>query len=351
MTRVTAPSLRPPTAESAGPGAALPGAAVTGDRPGAGASGPAAAAASRVAPQSQALVEALDATLADIGPDTAWLSRLLALRERAARLATQHTDATLYHLIHLAGHDARRYSALHGLLCFVVARETALALRWEDGVLNSLELAALTMNAAMRSVQDELARMDAEPSAPTRAAIARHAERGAAMLRAAGVVDPVWIDVVRLHHDSSLRERPIGSLTPAQRSARLLRRVDIFVAKLSCRGKRLPMSPVRAAREACLGAGGMPDEIGAALLGGLGLYPPGSTVELMSGEIGLVVARGVRANLPTVAVMLDAEGRRMRPPVLRAAHHRRHAVKGARPEVPLGDAPAHEWLMTMRTVT
>ena len=43
---------------------------------------------------------------------------------------------------------------------------------------------------------------------------------------------------------------------------------------------------MQAAREACLGPTGVPDEIGGALLKAVGLYPPGSFVELACGEIG-----------------------------------------------------------------
>jgi hypothetical protein len=113
---------------------------------------------------------------------------------------------------------------------------------------------------------------------------------------------------VRAHHDNSQANEPLESLTPALRLARLLRRVDIFSAKISRRASRAPMSPVQAAREACLGAGGVPDEVGGALLKAVGLYPPGSFVELVSGELGIVVARGRRANLPYVASLVSAAG-------------------------------------------
>jgi hypothetical protein len=108
------------------------------------------------------------------------------------------------------------------------------------------------------------------------------------------------------------------------------------------------MSPVQAAREACLGAAGVPDEIGSALLKGVGLYPPGSFVELASGELGLVVARGRRANVPYVAALVSAAGTPLGEPALRDTLEGRFAVKGAVPPARVKVRPPHERLLLMR---
>ena len=165
------------------------------------------------------------------------------------------------------------------------------------------------------------------------------------MLREAGFSDPDWIEIVRLHHDDSQKARPLDGLGPVQRASRLLRRVDIFTAKMSRRFTRGPMSPVQAAREACLGANGVPDEIGAALLKAVGLYPPGCWVELVGGEIGIVVARGPRANLPVVAVLIGADGAPRGQPAMRDSNDRRYAVRGAVNAESIRINPPHEALM------
>jgi hypothetical protein len=89
------------------------------------------------------------------------------------------------------------------------------------------------------------------------------------------------------------------------------------------------MSPLMAARRACLGPNGQPDEVGSALLRSVGLYPPGSFVELDTGEIGIVVSRGRRANLPLVAALISASGNVYAEPMLRDTLEQRHAVKAA----------------------
>jgi HD-GYP domain-containing protein (c-di-GMP phosphodiesterase class II) len=294
------------------------------------------------------LTTVLDVALRDLRADTPWMSRLLAVHERASRLAEQRLDASLYHLIYTAGNGTERYSSSHGLLCLVVVIEAASKLGWDAPLVNSLSMAALTMNSSMRRLQDQLAASDLPVSAASRAAIDEHAEQSALMLREAGVADPVWIEIVRLHHDDSLKGQPLDELTPAQRAARLLRRVDIFTAKLSRRATRGPMSPVQAAREACLGPSGTPDEIGGALLKAVGLYPPGSFVELVNGEICIVVARGPRANLPVVVVLIGADGAHRGNAAQRDTHDRRYAVKGAVSAATVRVTPPHEALMARR---
>lgn len=166
----------------------------------------------------------------------------------------------------------------------VIAHSVAKALNWSAELISSMDMASLTMNASMRVLQDSLAAGTPLITGKVRAEINGHAVASAELLAACGATDAVCpMDIVRLHHDDSRREElPLPELGDAQRAARVLRRVDQFAAKLSRRATRAPMSPVKAAREACVGADGAPDEIGAALLGAVGLYPPGSCVELVA---------------------------------------------------------------------
>ena len=291
---------------------------------------------------------ALDAALREPDAAGAWLPRVHAVHERVRTLGQRRLDASLYHLIYTAGHSTTSYSSHHALLCMLMAGEGARVASWSGDEANSLELAALTMNIAMKRLQDELAARDVAVTPAQREQINDHPRGGAALLQAAGVRDGLWIDIVRLHHDDTEKDKPLAALTPAQRCARLLRRVDIFTAKLSCRAARSPMSPVQAAREACLGANGQPDEIGAVLLKAVGLYPPGSFVELMSGERGIVLARGRRANLPVVAALVSASGAPLGEPALRDTVERRHAVKGAVSSQVVRVIPPHEKLFALR---
>lgn len=301
-----------------------------------------------LAQQWDEIVSQLDHALRDVRAGTDWRTRLFGVHARARLLALKRPDATLYHLVYESAHSTQKYSCHHALLAMAMGEQAAAMLAWPQAWIDSFGRAALTMNVAMLRLQDLLAASDRPPTPEMRAEIDAHAEAGARQLDAAGLGDALCVDVVRLHHDATRADEPLVTLAPERQLARLLRRVDIFAAKISRRATRSPMSPVQAAREACLGAGGVPDEIGGALLKAVGLYPPGSFVELCSGEVGIVLARGRRANLPFVAALVSASGNPLGEPALRDTVDQRYAVKAAVPPAAVKVRPPHERLLAMR---
>ena len=294
------------------------------------------------------IVSRLDAVLRDVRPDSDWRPRLMATHLRARQLAQKRGDASLYHLIYEAAHATKKYSSRHALLCLTICELTASLLQWKAEWIDSLGRAALLMNVSMLRLQDQLAGDERPITEEARSEIQAHPERSAKLLLDCGFADTLSVEVVRLHHDTADADRPLAELSPAHQLARLLRRVDIFAAQISLRASRPPVSPVTAAREACLAAGGVPDEIGGALLRAVGLYPPGSFVELTSGEIGIVVARGRRANLPHVAALVSRSGNLIAEPLLRDTMDRRYATKGAVPPASVRVVPPHERLLALR---
>jgi HD-GYP domain-containing protein (c-di-GMP phosphodiesterase class II) len=294
------------------------------------------------------LIGQLDGVLRDIRPDNDWLARLLAVRERARGLLARRADASLYCLVHGAGHSVAKYSSSHAMLTMAICQLSGPLLDWPAEQIDSLTLAALTMNVSMLRLQDQLALAMTKPTPADRVVIDRHAENSAQSLQACGLRDKACIEVVRMHHQPGPVDQPMAALDPQQQMARLLHRIDVFAAKISCRASRQAMSPVQAAREAFLGAQGTPDEVGGALLRAVGLYPPGSFVELVSGEVGIVLARGRRSNLPVVAALVSTSGEVMMEPLLRDSIERRHTVKSALRPGAVRVRPPHEKLLTMR---
>lgn len=294
------------------------------------------------------IVLRLDAVLRDVRPDSDWRPRMMAIHLRARQLAQKRGDASLYHLIYEAAHSTRKYSSRHALLCLTICELAASLLQWKAEWIDSLGRAALLMNVSMLRLQDQLAGDERPLSDDKQAEIQSHAERGARLLQDCGFADALCVEVVRLHHDESQAGRPLAELSPEQQLARLLHRVDVFAAQISLRASRPPVSPVTAAREACLAAAGLPDEIGGALLRAVGLFPPGSFVELVSGEIGIVVARGRRANLPQVAALLSHSGNLIAEPLLRDTMDRRYAAKCAVAPNRVRVIPPHERLLALR---
>ncbi len=239
--------------------------------------------------------------------DGEWLARLERVTQRMLALARRDLDTALYLLFQHASQDSGQYSARHAVLCAIVCEQCAAWFDWADDEVHSLVCAALTMNVSMSALHDALTRHTGPLSELQRREIDDHAVNSAALLVQAGVTDTLWLEVVRAHHKPApaMTEQP---LPPATRLAQLLRRVDIYTAKLSRRSSRAATTPSIAARDACLDDSGLPDAIGATILRMLGLFPPGSFVRLASGEVGVVVRRGVKAHTPIVAVLRRADG-------------------------------------------
>jgi HD-GYP domain-containing protein (c-di-GMP phosphodiesterase class II) len=274
------------------------------------------------------LMQSLAGALRTAGTQSGWLETVQASLAQARALEQRSAHAPLYLLVQHALHSCEQYSSQHAMLCALICERVGTVLGWPAEEIDSLVGAALTMNVAMTVLQDNLAKQRLPLSPDQRERIVGHGLRGSTLLAGAGVTDARWLKIVRLHHDTSLLERPLKTLDAASRLARLLYTVDRFTAKISRRSSRLPMSPLAAARSACVGADGQPDELGAAILKALGMYPPGSYVQLANGEVGVVMTRGQRANEPLVAVLVGTSGLALSAPVLRDTSSAARAVVG-----------------------
>lgn len=263
--------------------------------------------------------------LADAPDDPLWIDRLRALAQRLDALRLQSPDALFYLLLNGAARTLDRYSSHHALVCTAVVAECATHLGWPEPEQRSLALAALSMNLSITALQDELVYRERTPTLDQRMAIDRHAARSVEMLSALGVNDALWLEVVGQHHAPPASAAaagdeppaPLGSLEPAARLARLLQRIDVFTARLSPRQARKGLPPMQAMREACLGSQGTADDIGVALTRALGIYPPGSFVQLANGETAVVLRRGARASQPLVASLLGPDRQPLATPLLR----------------------------------
>lgn len=254
-------------------------------------------------------------------------ARLMQLQKTLFDQINSDPDDALLLLVHAATQEYRDYSASHALLVAVVAE---LASRHVAGITpaqrQSLRCAALTMNVAMTALQNQLAQQSSPLTPAQRAEVDSHPARAVEALRAAGVSDAVWLEAVQHHHDAP--PGPLAGMEPAQRIARLIRRADVFAARLSPRRGRQALSATAAAKAAYLDEHQKPDEAGSAIIKAVGLYPPGSLVKLADGETAVVLRRGRRANSPTVACIANPAGAVLASPALRHTHTPAHAVTG-----------------------
>jgi len=239
--------------------------------------------------------------------DGSWVARFTELTRDVRGLVRRNVDLALYVLIQSNGSGVGHYSAQHSMICLVMAELAADWMDWPEEEKQALALAALSMNLSITALQDSLVKQSFSLSDLQRELIAAHPAASVDLLSKAGVEETVWLYVVQ-HHHLVLGPEDAVNAKAGPRLAELLRRVDIYTAKLSRRGSRESVTPAMAARDACLGAGGHPDSIGATLLKVVGLYPPGTFVELVNGETAVVIKRGEKAHTPIVASMRRQDG-------------------------------------------
>jgi hypothetical protein len=251
-----------------------------------------------------------------------------SIRGVATELATlvqadaDMAQALLVHPELCAGYP---YSVAHS--AHAAATWALLALRQGDATPASLTVplaAALTMNLAMLSLQDRLTHQELPLKLAQREQVRQHAAHSAALLRAVGVDDALWLAMVEQHHDAAAGDSAPGAASagPLAEAARL-RMIDIYCACFGARAKRAPLLPDQAARR--LFQQHAKDPTALALAREFGLYPPGTVVRLASLELALVVRRGPSANAPVAIALQNASGE-ARAPVRRDTSQPGHAI-------------------------
>jgi hypothetical protein len=127
--------------------------------------------------------------------------------------------------------------------------------------------------------------------------------------------------------------------------AALVRRADIYTAKLSPRTNRDAMAADRAGRAMFMYDPG--NSMTAALVKEFGVYPPGCFVKLVSGETAVVVKRGPSVITPMVAALTTPSGAALSDPVPRDTSKREHAIAGVVGEKSVNVKLAPEKLMKL----
>ncbi|GAB4401613.1 MAG: hypothetical protein OHK0048_18540 [Rhodoferax sp.] len=249
-------------------------------------------------------------------PSQGFLERLDRLHAELGRALARGADGALFALLHLAGSEIRKYSATHAMLVATVVWLTARdVLKWPPERIRSLVNAALTMNLSMTALQDRMAEQRGDPTEEQMRLINSHPARSVDMLQQMGVTDPLWLEAVLYH--AAREPGPLASRPPGQQLARLIRRADVFAAKLSPRVSRPAEAPGVAIQSIYFDENHQPDEAGAALIKAVGVYPPGTFVRLASNEVAIVVRRGIKSTMPRVAVLLNRQGMATGEPILR----------------------------------
>lgn len=223
---------------------------------------------------------------------------------------------------------ARRHALFVASMAVVLARHAGL----EGQQQADIARAALTMNLASMSLQDQLSASIGRPDATQREALFQHPLKACALLVQAGVTDAAWLEIVAQHH-----ENVDGSGYPwglkghqIRPEARILRVADVWCALLSHRHNRLARYPMQAflegfARE----RGRLDDAVLLALRHLLGPFPPGTLVRLASRETAMVTRWFGSRRAPGFAIsLLRAAGLPMARPQRRHTTNINYAIRG-----------------------
>jgi ribosomal protein S16 len=113
--------------------------------------------------------------------------------------------------------------------------------------------------------------------------------------------------------------------------ARMIRRADMFAARLAPRASRVPTAPAAAMQASYFDENRQVDEAGAALIKAVGIYSPGSFVRLSTNEVAVVIRRGANTTTPRVAVVINRDGIPTVEPTIRDTSQREHRIVASVP--------------------
>jgi HD-GYP domain-containing protein (c-di-GMP phosphodiesterase class II) len=273
------------------------------------------------------LVQACQSLLGMTNGDQ-FASRLGSIVRVIAEQVDINPDDMLLCLFYLSAHEKSLYSATHSLLVSAISALTAKeVLHWPAEDIALLIRASLTMNIGMATLQDALAQQKVPPDAHQRQAIDRHAQRSVESLTSLGVDDALWLEIVRKHHIQV--QDPLHVSHKFEALVGLIQRADVFAARLAPRATRQPSSNSQAMKAIFFDAKAQMDGAGTALIKAVGIYHPGSYVKLYSGEVAVVIRRGVNTKSPDVAVVLNKQGVPVVDPIHRKTADKAYSIQSA----------------------
>jgi len=247
----------------------------------------------------------LDRLLRGAQEEPGFPARADELARHILALIDRDADIAIYLAVRQDPKRLSIYGLAHAVHCSLICLLIGRRMGWDGDKLLTLMKAALTMNIATLELQGRMAVQGVPPTTGQAALIAEHPAKGVEMLRAAGVEDEDWLQAVAQHHERADGTGYPAGLRDATDFARALRHVDVFMAKISPRAIRAPVSIQVAAREMFQQDQG---PIAAAIVKEVGIYPPGEFVKLRSGEHAVVVRRTESASTPMAASITDRSG-------------------------------------------
>jgi HD-GYP domain-containing protein (c-di-GMP phosphodiesterase class II) len=272
----------------------------------------------------------LGGLLASVTTTENFESRIRALDQHIQNLLLEDATGAQLILFNRAVSDFNNYSVMHSLLCAALVHMLAPIFKLSEKERSSLVCAALTMNIAMTRLQNTLAAQGDVPSVTQRKEIANHSADGMQILTNAMVTDTMWLEVVSQHHAHLSGPQALANWSQVPRITKILQVIDRYTAAMSPRKSRISRTARDSALSVVVKAGASNhDEVGSAMIQLLGVYPPGTYVELANGEIAVVVGRGIKPVEPFVASVFNRDKQPIVLPRRSSTSSRETAVKSS----------------------
>jgi HD-GYP domain-containing protein (c-di-GMP phosphodiesterase class II) len=223
-----------------------------------------------------------------------------------------------------------KYPVMHSIHTALVCKTILKRLGWQPEQRLIPMAAAMTMNISMIELQDKLHSQSHPLTEEQRSEVLNHPEKSVDILKRCGVRDETWLNTIMQHHELldgsgypyAQKEKEIAQ------PSRIVTLGDIYGAKITGRAYRKPILATSALREIFLDKRQCTDaSISKLLIRNLGIFPPGSFVELNNGEIAVVTHVGKDARYPVVSSVVRADGRAYARPIVRDSSQDEFGIK------------------------
>lgn len=255
------------------------------------------------------------------------VDRVLRLSKDIHTACKEDFDAALG-AVHLS-HEID-YVLIHPIHTAILCELVADFLEYTAEKRQTIIAATLTANIGMLRLQGVLQQQKGPLSPEQQVAVHDHPRRAVEILKSARVDRSPWLVAVQHHHeqeDGSGYNGLKGAEIPEE--SKILALADRYTAMISPRMHRDSIVAGDALKGLFLEKGKAHDErLSLILIKTLGVFPPGTFVRLVNGDVGVVIKRPTEGNMwPTVKSILTPRGAPYGEPVTRDCNCSNYSIK------------------------
>lgn len=252
---------------------------------------------------------------------------VFSLCKQLQTLCDEHEDAMIgaTHLMH-----DRAYTCYHpvhmALLSYIVGKRCGIT----QEVSTAMMAAGLTGNISMLELQEQLHSQQEPLSEEQKEAIKSHPAKSVRLLISAGVYNPKWLETIMQHHERVDGSGYPDNLKDAEicKEAQLISIADRYTALVSSREYREAHTSNETLKNFFENKCSSCDEVLTFLfIKVMGVWPPGSAVKLVNGEIAIVTKRGKKSMWPTVASIIGPQGKAYANGLMRDCNDENYRIK------------------------